>query len=106
MSRHLYLLVTVSSSILTVTVISFVLRDIIWTYRQRIQAEQLLRKAKDYFIENRMRERSYADELIALHDLFACHEISGYYHKTANKKNNSPVLSNQNTPPQAWPRVR
>jgi hypothetical protein len=94
MSGHLYLLITLSSSILSITVVSVIAGDIIWTCRQRVQAERLLSKAKEHFIENRMQERPYSDELTVLYDLVICHELSRYWRKTANKKNGSQALSN------------
>jgi hypothetical protein len=96
-SRHWYLLITLSAPVLVVTVTSFVLCDIILTYRQRVQAEWLLRRARDYFSETSLRQRSCADEMRALHDMIVCHEMSVNYRKTARKKKNSPAFSNQNT---------
>lgn len=97
MSRHWYLLITLSAPILVVTVTSFVLCDAILAYRQRVQAEWLLRRARDYFSENRARQDSNVDEITVLHDMIVCHEISTNYRKTARKKNSSPALSNQKT---------
>lgn len=96
MSRHWYLLITVSAPVLVVAVTTIVLCDIILAYRQRIQAEWLLRRARDYFSENSQRQPSGIDEMTALYDIAACHEISTNYRKTARKKNNTPALSNQN----------
>jgi hypothetical protein len=96
-SRHWYLLITLSAPVLVVTVTSFVLCDIFVAYRQRAQAEWLLRRARDYFSENSLRQRPDVDEMMALHDMIACHEISANYRKTARRKNNSPALSNQKT---------
>ena len=97
MSRHWYLLITVSAPVLVVTVTSFVLCDIILAYKQRAQAELLLRRARDYFSESSLRQGSDTDEMTALHDMIACHEMSANFRKTARKKNNSPALSNQKT---------
>jgi hypothetical protein len=97
MSRPWYLLITVSAPILAVTVASLVLCDIIWTYRQRVQADRLLHTARDYFDENSPLQRTTTDEMVVFHDMIVCHEISMHYRKTARKKNNSPELSNQNT---------
>jgi hypothetical protein len=96
-SRPWYLLITVSAPILTVTVASLVLYDIIWMYRQRAQAEWLLHRARDYFSENGSQQRSSIDEMTALHDMVVCHEISMHYRKAVRKKSNSPALSDQNT---------
>jgi hypothetical protein len=97
LSRHWYLLITVSAPVLVVTVTSFVLCDIILAYKQRIQAELLLRRAREYFSENGPRHGSDIDEMTALHDMVACYEMSANFRKTARKKNNSPALSNQKT---------
>jgi hypothetical protein len=97
MSRPWYLLITVSAPIFAVTVASIVLCDIIWAYRQRVQAEKLLSAARDYLDENSSRQHSTVDQAMALHDIVACHEMSMNYRKTARKKNSSPALPNQKT---------
>jgi heme/copper-type cytochrome/quinol oxidase subunit 1 len=97
MTRPLYLLITVSAPIFAVTVASLVLYDIIWTYRQRAQAEKLLHSARGYFDKNSSEQRSTTDEMVALHDMIACHEMSVNYRKTARKKNNSPTFLNHKT---------
>jgi hypothetical protein len=97
MSRPWYLLVTVSAPIFAVTVASLVLCDIIWTYRQRVQAEKLLHRARDYFDENSSQQRSTTDEMMAFHDMIVCHEMSMNYRKTPRKKKNSPAFPNQKT---------
>lgn len=81
-----YLLITVLAPVLTVSIASFVLHDIIWTYRQRTQAAWLLRKAKYYFSESEERQQSYADEITVLHDIFEFDEILMKYHKTARRR--------------------
>ena len=87
MSRHWYLVITLSAPALAVTVTSLVLCDVILAYRQRVQAEWLLRKAQHYFTENGSRRKSNADEVAALQDLAVCHEIFANYRKTARRKN-------------------
>jgi len=89
MQQYCYPLITVLAPALTVSIISFVLRDMIWTYRQRTQAAWLLREARRYFSESEERQQAYADQVTVLHDIFACHEMSMNYHKTARKKNDS-----------------
>jgi hypothetical protein len=86
MPQYYYLLVTVLAPVLTISVVSFVLHDIIWTYRQRTRAAWLLREAKHYFSESEERQQTYADQITVLHDIFACHEMSMNYHKTARKR--------------------
>ncbi len=97
MSRHWYLLIALSAPVLAVTVTSLVLCDIFLAYKQRAQAEWLLRRARDYFSENSPWQRSGADEMMAFHDMIACHEMSINYRKTARKKNSSPALLDQDT---------
>jgi hypothetical protein len=93
-NRHWYLLVIASSSFLMVTMVAGVVYNIIQTYRQQIQAEWLLRRTKDYFKGTPARERLATDELLALHDIVVCHEISMHYHKTA-RKGSALTLPNQ-----------
>jgi hypothetical protein len=75
------MLIIASSSFLMATIASVVIYDILQAYRQQIQAEWLLHKTKGYFKGTPTRERPATDELLALHDIVVCHEISMHYHK-------------------------
>lgn len=86
MQQYWYLLITVLAPTLAVSITSFVSHDVISTHRQRTQAAWLLREARYYFDESEERQQTYADQITALHDIFACHEMSMNYHKTARKR--------------------
>jgi hypothetical protein len=86
MRQNLYVLITVLAPTLTVSIASLVLHDVIWTCRQRTQAAWILREARYYFRESKERQQADADPITVLHDIFACHEMSMNYHKTARKR--------------------